>query len=389
LISAADSDDNYSDIGGATSNPYNDTGMVEPDGRYYKCAVNMTGAISQNSTSDRGYKLLVVIPTVVGLNETNIAPDGAVLHAEITDTGNNITFTRGFEWGLSSGNYSYNWSENGTFGNGTFEHQITGLPISTIIYWYAFAINSAGQGNSTEGNFTTLMGLPLPPGNFTATQIDITTVQLNWTMGYAASNTTIRISDLQYPTTISEGYLVYNGTGTSCNVTGLTLGETRTYYFSAWSENVAGLSVDYAQAEIGGNMQEILIFGLLFLMAGSFVGFYLWKREMWLGIAAGVSWVAIGIYAWFGYEPPTDEMTTMWFGLGWLFLAIGLALLVAPMTWRRTRDEVWEEGTDEDDGEPIMEQYVKGNLTGRRRSLTDREARERMARLREQKQEGR
>jgi hypothetical protein len=87
--------------------------------------------------------------------------------------------------------------------------------------------------------------------------------------------------------------------------------------------------------------------------------------------------MAIGIYAWFGYEPPTAEMTTMWFGLGWLFLAIGLALLVAPMSWNKTKDEIWEESFDPDTGEPIMEEYKKGNRTGRVRPLTDLEIRDR------------
>ena len=63
--SAADSDADYSNITGATSTPYNDTGGVHgPDGRYYQWEVNMTGADTQTSTSDRGYKTKVTSPTV-------------------------------------------------------------------------------------------------------------------------------------------------------------------------------------------------------------------------------------------------------------------------------------------------------------------------------------
>jgi hypothetical protein len=53
--SDADSDADYNtDIG--TTDPYNDTGgAIEPDGRYYQCLLDATGATQQTSTSDRGY----------------------------------------------------------------------------------------------------------------------------------------------------------------------------------------------------------------------------------------------------------------------------------------------------------------------------------------------
>lgn len=67
LRSATDSDDNFSNIEGATTDPYNDTdGVVEPDGRYYYCEVSMSGAVTQDTTHDRGYKssILVVGPPI-------------------------------------------------------------------------------------------------------------------------------------------------------------------------------------------------------------------------------------------------------------------------------------------------------------------------------------
>jgi hypothetical protein len=55
--SASDSDASYSDIGSATTNPYNDT--AAPAGgakRYFRCTVSMTGASNQNSTADEGWE---------------------------------------------------------------------------------------------------------------------------------------------------------------------------------------------------------------------------------------------------------------------------------------------------------------------------------------------
>lgn len=55
--SAADSDADYSNIDGATTDPYNDTGApANGDGRYYKCVENATGATQQTTNADRGYR---------------------------------------------------------------------------------------------------------------------------------------------------------------------------------------------------------------------------------------------------------------------------------------------------------------------------------------------
>ncbi|OHA71341.1 MAG: hypothetical protein A3D64_02440 [Candidatus Wildermuthbacteria bacterium RIFCSPHIGHO2_02_FULL_49_9] len=57
--SAADSDASYSDISGATTASYNDTGApADGSGRYYKVVENATGATQQISTADRGYRIL-------------------------------------------------------------------------------------------------------------------------------------------------------------------------------------------------------------------------------------------------------------------------------------------------------------------------------------------
>jgi len=374
--SAADSDADYSNIIGAVSTPYNDAnGVAAPDGRYYQGIVSMPGAISQNSTTDRGYFLAIVAPNVTAYNTTGITGVSGILHGEITLTGYENASTIGFEWGLTVGNYTYNWADTGSFGLGTFDHEITDLLTNTTYFWRAFAINAGGRGNSTALNFTTL-ALPFLPTNFTATAIGTSAVNLTWTMGVAANITVIRYRESGYPTSPTEGLPAYSGNGTWTIIEGLNL-DTTIYYFSAWSYNDFGYSIDYATAKIGGNMQAILMFGLLFLVAIGFIVLYLWKREMWLGIAAGTVWVATAIYAWVGYEAPTPAMTTMWFGLGWLFLAIGLALLVAPLSWNKTKDEIWEESMDPDTGEPIMEEYKNGNKTGQTRPLTDLEMTER------------
>jgi len=54
-ISAGDSDASYSNISGATTEPYNHP-VAHSDGRYYQCVENATGATEQTSSADRGWR---------------------------------------------------------------------------------------------------------------------------------------------------------------------------------------------------------------------------------------------------------------------------------------------------------------------------------------------
>ena len=54
--SLADSDEDYSNIDDAETDPYDDTGgATEPSGRYYRCVLNATGAAQQTTDGNRGY----------------------------------------------------------------------------------------------------------------------------------------------------------------------------------------------------------------------------------------------------------------------------------------------------------------------------------------------
>jgi len=67
--SAGDSDADFSNIDGATTDPYNDTGApADGSGRYYRCVEDAIGAVQQISTSDRGYRLSVANSFFFGTN---------------------------------------------------------------------------------------------------------------------------------------------------------------------------------------------------------------------------------------------------------------------------------------------------------------------------------
>jgi hypothetical protein len=79
----------------------------------------------------------------------------ATLHGNITATGGENCDQRGFEWGYSTGSYPNSWTENGSFGTGAFNHQVTGLTNNDQVFYRAKAHNSTGWGYGGEQNFWT------------------------------------------------------------------------------------------------------------------------------------------------------------------------------------------------------------------------------------------
>ena len=76
---------------------------------------------------------------------------------------------------------------------------------------------------------------PKAPTNFVATTESTSSINVSWTKDANATHTRIQRSTTTYPTTISDGTNIYNGTGTYVVNTGLT--RSVIYYYSAWSFN--------------------------------------------------------------------------------------------------------------------------------------------------------
>ena len=62
-----------------------------------------------------------------------------------------------------------------------------------------------------------------------------TYIDLSWIRGYGAEKTLIRYSFETYPQSITDGFLLYEGTQISCKHEGLENGQT--VYYSAWSKS--------------------------------------------------------------------------------------------------------------------------------------------------------
>jgi len=158
--SATDADSGYALLGGATTDPYNDTtAPADGSGRWYYCEVSATGAASQNSTHDRGYRAVAPEePTIITMICSGFARDWAIVNGYIDDAGGIIT-TIGFDYGLTDA-YGDSVTKSGIWTTGDiFWAKIPDLTAGTVYHYRAKAYNGIwGYGSdrvfSTEGSPT-------------------------------------------------------------------------------------------------------------------------------------------------------------------------------------------------------------------------------------------
>ncbi len=250
--SAADSDADYGNIAGGTTDPYNDTGApANGDGRYFRCVLDATGAAQQISSVDRGYR--GVLPTVTVQAVSNIEETTATGNGNITSIGTDNCDKRGFVWDLAThgdpGNvapgasgYANSGADTGNYGTGAYTYGITGLTKGELYYVRAYVHNNAGYDYSdTEVNFLTK---PDKPSALQDTDRANTAIDLSWAKGSGAQKTMVRYRTDQYPTSPSDGTQAYFNTGTSTTVEALSSGQV--HYFRAWSYATEGGKEQYS-----------------------------------------------------------------------------------------------------------------------------------------------
>jgi hypothetical protein len=85
---------------------------------------------------------------------TNRSTSTITLNGNITNIGVDSPDERGFEWGTETGVYPNEWTEEGTFGTGTYSRGLTGLTHGETYYMRAKAHNTDGWGYGSEVSFT-------------------------------------------------------------------------------------------------------------------------------------------------------------------------------------------------------------------------------------------
>ena len=145
----------------------------------------------------------------------------------------------------------------------------TNRTLATIT-WHAYGCGSAtttiSLGGTASGGLdpgtTKLTGVvhvhPMVVTSFTATMYNSTQINLTWTKHTGDTRTLIRYRVDHAPTSVTDGTLLYNNTGSSTLQTGLTPGDH--VYYSAWGYYTAGnlYSLTYGSDDAYTNQPPVL-----------------------------------------------------------------------------------------------------------------------------------
>jgi hypothetical protein len=203
-------------------------------------------------------------PDITTNAASNIAGTTARLNATVVDDGGEACEVR---WGWDddphptpadgTNDYEFHTDFAGSYTTGQKPYyDISDLNTSDDYYFRVEIQNSEDTELGAELSFTTSSGVGDPSG-FVAYP-SATSVSLVWTKGTGATNSIVRYRNDTYPTSETDGTLVYQGVSASYTHEGLTRGTT--YYYAVWgesggvySDNSADVMVTTSAAETGGD----------------------------------------------------------------------------------------------------------------------------------------
>lgn len=180
-------------------------------------------------------------PTVTTESASDVTHNSAKLNGSVTAINDSEIVERGFEWGTESGVYDNEWTETGSFGTGSFSHDLSGLNPETTYYYRAKAKNNDGVwGYGDEVSFTTSSAPPPTVSTKDATNISASSATLNGSVD-AINDTEITERGFEwgtepgnYPNSWTETGSF--GTGDFSHVLN-SLSPNTTYYYRAKAKN--------------------------------------------------------------------------------------------------------------------------------------------------------
>lgn len=198
---------------------------------------SQTHLMTQENFPIHSIKPIITLQPVTQINETS-----ARLNAELYDGEEPCTFR--FLYGTTIDTTEE--TSNITSGSGSISMTVSGLDEGTLYYYRAYANNSIGERIS---NIATFLTKPSRPEDFEILTYSGAGISLSWTKGAGAEKTVVVRKTGNYPHSINDGIIVYNGTGTSYTDSSFT--SYASQYYRAWSYTSDGgktqLSPTYSQ----------------------------------------------------------------------------------------------------------------------------------------------
>jgi hypothetical protein len=169
----SDTGASYADLGGGTTDPYNDTTGTAGTTYYYRCKLSASDATDGYSSADTGYKAITeTSATVTTGSVTSILTTSATVAGNITGTGTSNVTQRGVCYSTTINPTTSDSKVNeasSSFGTGAFSEHLTGLVASTLYHARVYAINSNGTSYGGDVSFTTSALTPTPTPTPTTT----------------------------------------------------------------------------------------------------------------------------------------------------------------------------------------------------------------------------
>ncbi|MFA5080866.1 MAG: PKD domain-containing protein [Candidatus Paceibacterota bacterium] len=214
-----------------TINPTYYAPMVNSDTSYY-CTINVTNNRGGYSTANVSILVRDLNNTTTNASvTTNAATNVKTTTARINGylvSGNNSNVK--FSWGRINSGFN-NTTNNSLKNSGDyFSEDLNGLSKGKA---YQFRAEASGNIYGSTLKFITQ---PEPPTYFNATASSCGKVSLTWTKGEGAAYTTVIRKAGGYPSSVTDGTIVYYGTGTSYT----NSVSSGTYYYRAWSVGYDG-----------------------------------------------------------------------------------------------------------------------------------------------------
>ncbi len=255
----------------------NVTGLSSATTYYYRVkAVNAAGSSDWSATSAGVTTSSATAPTVVvgTVTGSGIVTGGAeVATNEVTTDGGDAVIDRGLRYNTSSpadgaGGTNVSHGSNGT---GTYTQTLSGLSANTLYYVKAYATNGVGTAYSAgEVSFTTLATEPTTAATVSfGTRTDVSLV-LNFSGGDGGRRVVLLKQGSAVDATPADrttytanaafgsgdqlgtgNWVVYDGTGASVTVTGLTKNTTYHVAVFEYNNNSAGSPNYYTTAGTG------------------------------------------------------------------------------------------------------------------------------------------
>jgi len=124
-------------------------------------SANTTVFMSSNKMATANFATSAIPPIVTTNNATNITTNSARLNGTLTSLGSSTSANVSFQWGLVSGNYTFETTLLSMNSTGAFSPNISGLSANTTYYFRAKAVGD-GIGYGVERSFISLATTILP-----------------------------------------------------------------------------------------------------------------------------------------------------------------------------------------------------------------------------------